>query len=436
MEDLFEYGERTAAAKPVGARESDGGAAGRFRVVHTADWHLGKTLGDLPREREHARFLRFLRRTLVEEKADLLVVAGDVFDSANPPQSALRLYFEFLADLRRTADCRVLVIAGNHDSPTGLDAPRELLGALDIDVVGAAPTKADDAVFLYPDERDPAVAVAAVPFLRDRDLRTGRAGETRAEIEQALVEGIATAYRDAAAAVDRAVAAEVPAIATGHLTVKGSSPSESEREIHIGGLGSVSSNLFPRRFAYVALGHLHRPQGADDGRVRYAGSPIPLSFSEAADVKSLRVIDIVGGKIVGQRDVPIPIARPLVRLEAPGDRVAATVAAFAPPDSELPAWVELVVDRPQPGEDLVATARVAAEDRGFEVVRVLAGGAGAPSLSSPDPVDTAAYDDLLAHPEKVFARRLDAEPALGDREREALEVAFATLLEKQREGAT
>ena len=261
-------------------------SAGAFRVLHTADWHLGKLLGDLSREEEHSRFLDFLLETIVAEEVDALVIAGDLFDSANPPQSAQRQYYAFLSQLYAARECAVVVVAGNHDSPAQLEAPRDVLTTLRATVVGRA---LEDPVLLLPDSESPRLALAAIPFLRDRDLRSGQMGQGAEAIRQALVDGIARRYSDAGEAVE---GLGVPAMATGHLTVSGAKASDSERDIHVGGLGTVSAKIFPQVFDYVALGHLHRPQACGEAdHIRYSGSPIPLSFSEALDTKSVQIAD-------------------------------------------------------------------------------------------------------------------------------------------------
>ena len=147
---------------------------GKFRVLHTADWHLGKMLGDYSREEEQGLFLEWLLGVIRDRDVDALVVAGDVFDSAYPPQGALRLYYDFLSALYRTTDCAVVVVAGNHDSATQIEAPKGVLGALRVRVVGAMPEDPEDALVVLPDKEDPRLVVAAVPFLRDRDLRDAR----------------------------------------------------------------------------------------------------------------------------------------------------------------------------------------------------------------------------------------------------------------------
>jgi DNA repair protein SbcD/Mre11 len=261
--------------------------ADAFRVLHTADWHLGKMLNEQSREVEQKLFLDWLLKQVVDLEVDVVLVAGDVFDTANPPQSAEALYYDFVADLNRKSSASLVLIAGNHDSANQLEAPKRVLKALRTHVHGAVADDPADRLLLLPSADAPKVAIAMVPFLREKDLRTGKSGNTPAQVRKEIIAGITRVYEETAKAV-KAAKISCPIIATGHLTVAGASSSESERDIHIGGLGDVDSTVFPDTFAYVALGHLHRPQAPDKaGRVRYSGSPIALSFSEVDDKKVL-----------------------------------------------------------------------------------------------------------------------------------------------------
>jgi len=405
---------------------------GCFRVVHTSDWHLGKPLVELDRSEEHRRFLDFLLETLIAADADALVVAGDVFDGATPPQAAVRLYFDFLAALYSRSRCVAVVTAGNHDSPSHLEAPRELLGVLRTRVTASLP--ADPAALLIPlpSPEAPALVVAAVPFLRERDLRTGRLGQSAAEIERDLREGLQRRYAEVAEAAESWRARGVPVLAMGHLTALGATVTpESEREVHVGGLGSIGADAFPEAFAYVALGHLHRPQ-AVGGRqhVRYAGSPLALSFSEAADAKEVRLLDFEGGALVLNEGIPVPQARRLVWLRVAQADMEAGLRAFVPPPSELPPWVEVVVEKASPSGNLYKSVQELVEGRPFEVIKVTVEREGAQAgLLLDDACAEEEADELLADPKAVFRRRLDQEPGLDAAARAALETAFAELCE-------
>ena len=325
-----------------------------MRILHTADWHLGARLVERDRLPEHAAFLDWLLDTLRSEKIDALLVSGDVFDAANPPQDAVALYFDFLKRLADLQTVQAVITGGNHDSASHLNAPRELLKRFDVHVFGhAGETNVVDLG---------GVVVAAVPFLRERDLRQATAGETITAVHEQLRAAIRAHYAGQLAAC-RQLAQGRPVIAMGHLTVLGATTSDSERDIHIGNLGAVGADLF-NGFDYTALGHLHRPQKvASLETIRYSGSPIALSFSEAADKKSVAVLDTQGMNI---ETLAIPTTRQLIRATV--DRATlATDLQTVPAGS----WAEITVKLNAPEPDLDRHVREATADR-FDVLKVLA----------------------------------------------------------------
>lgn len=435
----FPSPESPSSATPLLRLPKPGGA---FRVVHTADWHLGKTLGDLDRTEEHRHFLCWLESVIFDEKVDALIVAGDIFDSATPPQSAVRLYFDFLASLHRKSDCRVIITSGNHDSPSHLESPRDLLRVINVDVATAIPlTEGDSPQFdpaatliALPSPEHPRLVVAAVPFLRERDLRTGRLGQDAAEIARELRHGIESRYTEIAEAAQPWLERGIPVMASGHLTALGASSSDSEREIHIGGLGSVGAEAFAPGFSYVALGHLHRPQAVGgQARIRYCGSPIALGFGEAGDCKEIRVLDFVQDRLVSNQPLPVPQARRLIQLRIAHTDLKPQLRDFEPPASPLPAWLEVVVTGANGSEDLYKTVQEAVASRPFKVIRVIAertaplSGLGLSSLDNEtDESAGIEAETLLADPKAVFHRRLEREP-LAEPERAAIATAFGEL---------
>ena len=407
-------------------------SAGAFRVIHTADWHLGKPLADLDRTEEFSRFLGFLLNALVTTEADALVIAGDVFDCATPPQSAVRLYFDFLAALYTRTRCVAVVTAGNHDSPSHLAAPRDLLNVLRTRVVATLDEDCASMLIPLPSPGNAALVIAPVPFLRERDLRVGRMGQSAAEIERDLRDGLRCRYEEMAGAAQPWRERGVPILATGHLTALGATTSESEREIHVGGLGKIGADAFPEAFAYVALGHLHRPQSVGGhAHIRYSGSPITLSFSEVSDVKELRLLDFAGGALISNLSIPVPQARRLIVLRIPQAELEARLREFVPPPSDLLPWVEVVVENAAKTTDLYKTVQEIVEGRPFLVVKVTAECAGAnPALGLGDDSNEEAAENLLSDPKTVFRRRLEMEPDLDDSARAALETVFAELCER------
>ena len=324
-----------------------------MRILHTADWHLGARLVERDRLPEHAAFLDWLIETLRAEKIDTLLLSGDVFDAANPPQDAVGLYFDFLKRLADLRTVKAVITGGNHDSASHLNAPRELLKRFEVHVFGHA---GENVVDLGE------TVVAAVPFLRERDLRQAAVGEAMTDVQSHVRAAIRDHYA-AQLSASRALAGKRPVIAMGHLTVLGATTSDSERDIHIGNLGAVGADVF-EGFGYTALGHLHKPQRvAGLEHVRYSGSPVALSFSEAADQKSVVVLDTDGMKI---ETLAIPVTRLLTRVSVSRATLAADL-------EKVPAtsWAEVTVKLDAPEADLDRQIREAAGGR-FDVLKVLA----------------------------------------------------------------
>lgn len=320
----------------------------KLRVFHTADWHLGQRFSHFERGDEHQRFLDFLLQKIDEREPDILIIAGDIFDTTNPPQTAQQMYYDFLARLRRSPLRHVVVVAGNHDSPRLIEAPRELLRSLNIHVVGFAPPNPADCVLNLMDSRTQkhVATIAAVPFLRETDVRKTVAGENYREISRRIVEGITDYYVQ----IDRLLSetqSGIPVIATGHLFAQGLADNESEEIIHVGNQGKVPASVFPKQAAYVALGHIHRQQAVGGQQnIRYSGSPIALSFSEAGQKKCLIEIDFKSDSLDRINHIPIPQFRRLHRLRANSAvELAKKLESFSR-DSELEDWIEVTLSRP------------------------------------------------------------------------------------------
>lgn len=303
-----------------------------LRVLHTADWHLGHTLHGHGRQAEHGAFLDWLIETLVEERIDALLVAGDIFDHSNPSAEAQRQYYGFLVRTRaRLPELDIVVIAGNHDSAGRLDAPRELLGAFGVRVVGQPP--AGGVVEPVPLHRaDGTVGGHAlpVPFLRPGDLPQRSVSEYAA--------GVAEAYRAATARLIATTGADQARIALGHLHIRGGAISEqSERALVIGGEEALPTSIFPPELDYVALGHLHRPQALDGGRVRYSGSPLPLSFSEIGYKHQVLSLAFRQGRLHEAREIAVPRPAPLLRVPSKHAPLGEALAALGALDVGAPA---------------------------------------------------------------------------------------------------
>ena len=333
-----------------------------MRILHTSDWHLGRTLYGRQRYDEFAAFLDWLAALIEQEGVTVLLVAGDVFDTSTPTHRAQELYYRFLCRVA-TSPCRhVVVVAGNHDSPTFLEAPKELLRALDVHVIGsAAENPADEVLVLRDPAGIPELIVCAVPYLRDRDIRRVEAGEDSADKEIRLIQGIRDHYASVTALAEARRAelgAEIPLVAMGHLFTAGGKTLEGDgvRELYVGSLAHVSPGIFPASLDYLALGHLHVPQrvGGADTR-RYSGSPLPMGFGEARQEKSLCLVEWEKGN-GGQpgchvRLIPIPVFQPLERIQGDWDRLAERLKELVAAKSS--SWIEVIYE----GETLIGDLR-------------------------------------------------------------------------------
>ncbi len=413
-----------------------------LRLLHTSDWHLGHRLYGQAREAEHQRFLNWLLEQLEAHQVDALLVAGDVFDLANPPTSALAAWYAFLADTRRRLpDLDLVVVAGNHDSPARIEAPGPLFEALGMRAVGRlGDSPADGERVMVPlRDRDGEVAAwcAALPYLRPADLQSAARAAAgvgpEAGAEDPWIAGHREIYQRAADALQQRAGAQAACIATGHCHLVGGQLSEmSERRIQGGGEHALPSEVFPPSLHYVALGHLHRAQrvgGLD--HVRYCGSPIPLSMAEAGYQHQVLRVDFDGPRLDRVEPLRVPRSVEMLHLPAGGGagqegtsgtgcnldevlQLLHDLPARSPGDlhEDLP-FLEVCVRLDQPEAGLARRVRDAVADRAVRLVRLQIERATA--ASGPQPVAPALLQDwtpqevLRARWKREFSSEPDAE---------------------------
>lgn len=346
-----------------------------FRLLHTSDWHLGRSLYGHRRYAEYEAFLDWLVGAIERARVDVLLLAGDVFDSTTPSTQAQALYYRFLGQVIRAGLRQVVIIAGNHDSSTLLAAPAEILKTLDIHVLGMiSPDGANEIVILKDENKMPRIIVAAVPYPRDRDLREASVGESFEDKERKLLEAVREHYRQVALGAE--VAAEIfekrpPLVAMSHLFVLEGRTVEGDGvgALHVGSLGQVPADIFSG-FDYVALGHLHQSQivGGDPTR-RYSGSPFHFSFSEGSKSKSVTLVDFQPGlttPIISTLEVPI--FQTLYRLS--GDMSELEVALEKLRQVGTSAWLEIEYTGAEIIGDLRARLGELTADSGLDILRI------------------------------------------------------------------
>ena len=313
-----------------------------MRILHTSDWHIGHRLYERRRIEEHRQFLDWLLTTLQEHAVDVLLVAGDIFDTALPSSEATDLYYQFLFRLYNETHAHAVITAGNHDSPTRLAAPREFLRMGRIHVVGLASEPAE-CVLSLPSE-NPSVAIAAVPYLSENEL-SHISFETEPERAERYRERLKVFYRQC---VER-MPPGVPKILMGHLFVHGGRVGDSERNIQIGGATAMQISDFPDDVAYIALGHLHRPHAISGAAhpVQYAGSPLPLRFNEANYAKKVYLLDVPASGDVRVEEIEIPIFKELRTVAGNLDEVG--LIAMSPEWDGKYIQVQLKLERPEVG---------------------------------------------------------------------------------------
>ncbi|WP_432712945.1 exonuclease SbcCD subunit D C-terminal domain-containing protein [Pedobacter sp.] len=316
-----------------------------MKILHTADWHLGKKLEQNERTEEHQDFLNWLIVKLKTECIDVLLIAGDIFDTGSPSNTALEQYYRFLRQVKNTCCREVIIIGGNHDSVSTLDAPKELLRYFNVHVVGGVPEVFTDQVIEIADnEGNIELVVCAVPFLRDRDIRLSISGETTDERQERIRIGIAQHYHNFVEHISTFKLQGIPVIATGHLFAAGSSTSDSEKEIHVGNLAQVAGDQFPVEFDYIALGHIHRPQVVNKmEHIRYCGSPIPLSFSENDDAKQVVIVEFKGAEMTSMKVHEVPCYRKLIRIKGNLEQVKSKLRLLEDQQCKYHSWVEIQV---------------------------------------------------------------------------------------------
>ncbi|MBU1109927.1 MAG: exonuclease SbcCD subunit D C-terminal domain-containing protein [Candidatus Riflebacteria bacterium] len=389
-----------------------------MKILHTSDWHLGRNLHGRKRYDEFSAFLDWLLKCLEREKIDVLLVAGDIFDNTAPTSRSQELYFGFLGRVAKSCCRHVVIVAGNHDSASLLDAAKPVLAALNVHVIGVARDNPADEVFILNDaEGLPMAVVAAVPYLRDRDLRTAVAGENADDKSRKLVVGLQHHYAEVCLIAEekRQQLGEVPVVATGHLFAAGGKTlgDDGVRELYVGNLAYIGADVFPESIDYLALGHLHIAQTvAGREYMRYSGSPLPMGFGEAAQTKKVVMIDFAGRK-PEISEIDVPCFQALVRIKGSLEQIVEKIGDLKKEQST--AWLEIECTSFTAPAQLKDAVDDALAGSGMEK-RLLKNADQRPAM---DGIEDNAPDISDLAPEDVFNHCLDAQ-AVPSEKREIL----------------
>ena len=348
-----------------------------MKILHTSDWHVGSTLYGRKRYDESEQFLHWLVETIKNHSIETLLVAGDIFDTSTPSNTAQELYYRFLNEVSRTTCRHVIVTGGNHDSPSFLDAPKALLKAFNIYVVGSVAEREEAEVLVLNDaDNNPEVIVCAIPFLRDRDVRQSSEGESYRDKENRLIEGIVSRYQkvyEEACKERNELGKSLPIIGMGHLFIVGSSiykrsgEASGERDLYVGNLGQVSADRLPS-FDYFALGHLHIPQKvAGRETIRYSGSPMAMNFDEIHQQKSVVIVDI-HDQNMDIKTVPVPAFRHFDQIKGDWDSIEASLRRLK--EESFAGWVEVIYEGQEAIGNLRERVYKLVENTSIEVLKI------------------------------------------------------------------
>ena len=341
-----------------------------MKVLHTSDWHIGHRLHEHSQFEEQTLYFEWLVNTIITHKIDVLLVSGDVFDSANPSSQSKKMYYDALLQINNTVCKHIIITGGNHDSPGMLAAPKELLSALAIQVVAKATKEVKDEVFEFEIDKEHLI-VAAVPFLRDQDIRRAVANEDFDEITEKYKFALKNHYNAVASHCHALKKENSIVIAMGHLFAVDAQTSESEKDIYIGNLGHINASDFSDVFDYVALGHLHRAQiVGNNAHIRYCGSPLVYSFSEVLNDKMSILLHIENGKIKAIEELEIPRFRLIKSYKGDVDHCINKIKIFQNNKYKLRPWIEIKLDEKENIGLHNSTINAVAAEHNIDVLKI------------------------------------------------------------------
>ena len=396
-----------------------------MKILHTSDWHLGQYFMMKTRESEHQAFLSWLIEVVDKQHIDAVIVAGDIFDSASPASYARKLYADFVVKLQQSYCSQLVIVSGNHDSVAVLNESKSLLSALNVSVLaGLSENLTEHIISLKDKSGEQQAMLCALPFLRATDVMISEQGRSAEHKQMTLQQGIADTYQriyDTALAV---VDANMPILATGHLTAVGCAVSDSVREIYIGTLTAFPSSLFPA-FDYIALGHIHKAQRVQKSEIiRYSGSPIPLSFDESKQIKKVNIIEFRDKTDLSVSEIEIPTFQHLTIISGDLESITEQINALKAENLEQSVWVEIKLKQAHYMSDLHTHLSQLVEGSRIDILKV-----SSPQINEANQWqdnDKKSLENVT--PEQLFEHRLDIEDNISEDQKLQLKGLFAEVL--------
>ena len=370
---------------------------------------------DKTREEEMKSFFSFLIDVLIKERVDALLISGDIFDTGTPSNAALSLYYSFLASIKNTECKDVFIIAGNHDSPSLLSAPKEILEMVNVHIYA---TKEDIKPYVIGEK----VVVLPIPFPRDQELRRLVQGGTIREEDDRLRLAIEELYRTETEKTASAYPS-LPIVAMGHLMATNINV-EDKPDLYIGGLGTIDSGSFPKALSYVALGHIHKKMNLNSsGTLCYSGSPI--SFKEAKDTKVLKLVEIEGGE-TKVSDIAIPRFRNLFQIKGDKESIEKELKSLVEDKEE--GWVSIEITESGVSSSLRSFCEGITEQTGLEIIHIKDTTVSKRLLETEEEIESL---DSLSE-EDIFSKFLDEKEIKNERKDDLLTL-FREILQQLEE---
>lgn len=296
-----------------------------MKIIHSADWHLGAYLGQEKRYHEFSQILDFILTAAKEHGVRCIIASGDIFHTPSPPNRAVSMYYDFLLRAADAGVKDVIITAGNHDSPSFLEAPKDLLKRLNVHIFAHLEKEDLEQHFIElrnPETDDVKAVVAAIPYLHERDIRQAAAGETYNQHQDAVRDGCIRIFQDVCSAARNKYGNHIPLIVTGHFWAV-----DRDSDSMVGGEIAIPVNDFAPLADYIALGHIHKnyPIGKYS-HVRYSGALLPLKFDEIRE-KKLLLLDTDDLSHPAQ-EITIPCFQKMMSLSGTMDELTQQIEAL------------------------------------------------------------------------------------------------------------